>query len=292
MLVFGKRGYSFAAFNLAVSLKHYNPEIKIAVAHDSGFKNHLMPGDLSIFDHLIEIPDDLIRNEKGKIDPGKIKCSMYEWAPFDENLYLDVDAIAVQDIQPLIDQLSAKEGYYFTDVLGMGKKDDKINYSIWANNEDIWEFFNLTEESNLVAIQSSFCYFKKNDEAKEFFDAVKANFERGFPKDKALLWGGTIPDELIFSGTIAQFGIDPTANVSPIFFGNNLDVRTFQQIDKDHYLISMFGNGDGGKTLTKLRYIERYDKLMFRYCSERKMNHRYKIWYIMQDKHANVSNWK
>lgn len=281
---FGKRGYAYSAYNLALSIKYFNPEIQIAILHDDSI-NSLSHQQKSYFDHFVRLPDD-IKFSGARIDPGKVKTSIYEFLPWDENLYLDIDAICLKDLQPLIDQMSTKEGYYHTDVIGSGGKSDTIEYSIWASNENIWDFFQLKDDATLYAIQSSFCYIKKCKEAEAFFGKVKENFIAGFPREKCVLWGGTIPDELIFSGTISQFGINPDAKARPIFFGNYHDPRTFTKIVEDHYLMSMFGNGKGN-TLTKLRYREWYDKLMIKYCYKFGINHSYKNGAVMADKHAN-----
>ena len=280
---FGRVGYIYAAFNMCASIKHFNPNIKVALAFDRDIFKYLTPDKLNLFDELIEIPKQQFTSYR--IDPAKYKTSIYNFLPYEETLILDVDGCALQDLQPLIDKLSATEGDILTDVLGIGGKDDEIRYSIWASNQYIWDRFNLKEDSQLPAIQSSFMYVKKGA-IKTFFNCVQANFQEGVDLSQINKWGGTIPDELIFSGTLAQFGINPKVDFSPIFFGNYFFDEGYVELSRKYYVLSLYGNGVG-RTETKRRYIEWYDKIMRLYCRSLGFNHDYKSGYIMQDKHLN-----
>lgn len=289
LLAFGKRGYGFAAYNLALSIKKFNPKIKIALIHDNIAVKQLF--DTRFFDKMIKLKEADYTSDH-KIDPAKIKTHIYKHLPFQENLYLDVDALAWKDLEPLLDYFSNQERYYLTDVRGIGGRDDNINYSVWAKNEDIWNFFRLTKYAMLPAIQSSFCFIRKCDDARKFFKKVESNYNRQFPVEKLQMnWGGTIPDELIFSVTLAQMELDADAGIKPIFFGNHHSKKGISQLAEEYYLLSIYGNGTGF-TLTKPKYIELYDNLLFKYTRELKMAHNFKAYFIMQDKHANNSKWK
>ncbi len=280
LLAFGKRGYAFAAYNLAFSIKHFNPDIPVALLHDGVCNKELF--NLKPFDHVIEMPPECFFHE-GKFMPAKVKVGLYEYLPFDGNLYLDVDAIALKDIQPLIDELHKSRKYYQTHVVDTGGKADKIKYSPWATNDTIWEFFKLKEAAKFPSIQSSFCYIKKSDTAAKFFEQVQDNFE--FPltslKEK---WGGSLPDELIFSGTCAKKGLIPQANAENVlFFGDEHSPLSYSDIVNQHYILSLYGNAMG-KTKTKIRYWEWYDRLMVVYTNGK---HLFKSNYIREDKWAN-----
>jgi hypothetical protein len=283
LFAFGKRGYFFAAYNLALSVKHFNPEIPVVLFYNGDSLKYL--SNLSVFDDIYPIKDeDIYRN--GKIDPARLKTNIYKYLPYDENLYLDVDGLALKDLQPLIDHLSKQKGWYLTDVTGVGGKGDKINYAIWASQEKIWEFFKLKSDAQYPAIQSSFAYIKKTKTAEKFFNKVYKNYELDFPvRDLKMQWGGTIPDELLFSVTCAQSNIVPRSNCKPIFFGWVLSNKTYGQIKDQHYLTAIYGNGNG-RTLTRPRYLKWYDNLLRSYALKEKKPY-YKTSYIMQDKHAN-----
>jgi hypothetical protein len=274
---FGRVGYIYAAFNMCVSIKKHNQNIKVALAFDRNIFNYLDPKKIELFDDLIEIPQEQFTSNRGNkkgIDPAKYKTAIYDYLPYDETLILDVDGCAMQDLQPLIDLLSSQDGNIYTDIYGYGK------LAVWASMEYMKEIFGV---DITCSIQSSWMYVKKP--FKEFFDSVKDNFSK-IDKSKITLWGNTIPDELVYQGTFAQYGIIPKVDIRPIFFGNYYDKRTFTELEEQFYILSLYGNGVGRKE-TKQRYIDFYDRIMRNYCLELGYDHDYKSGYIMQDKHLN-----
>lgn len=285
LAAFGKKGYMYAAFNMASSIKYFNPDLQITLACNDALKFELTPDRLSIFDQIISIPEQEYR-EYGRIDPARFKTNIYSYLPYDENLILDVDGVVLQDLAPLINYLSSKDGFFFTDYIGSGVKEQEIEYMVWANNEVMWQHFKLEPETKVFAVQTSFSYVKKCKEAKSFFTKLKKNYANGIDKSKITLWGGTIADELFYSGTLAQSGIDPSCEVKPIFFGNYYYKGTFEELGKEFYVLSCYGNGLG-RTMTKQRYLDYYDRIMRVYLKNFGWEHIYKIPYIMADKHCN-----
>lgn len=277
----------YAAVNMAISIRALNPGIKIAFAYDESLLAWLTPDRIALFDDLIPIPQAQFK-DYGRIDPAKFKTSIYDYLPYDENLILDVDGCCIQDLSRLFDYLSRKEGFFFTDHLGKGKKGDEINYLMWASQQTIWEHFKLGEDQTIYAVQTSLSYVKKCKEAKTFFTRLKKNYEQGIDKSKVHLWGGTIPDELFYSGTLAQLNIDPSIEIKPVFFGNYFYPKTYTDLHSEFFILSLYGNGRG-RTETKLRYIEYYDKIMRTYCRQLGTEHIYKASMIMADKHLNFS---
>jgi hypothetical protein len=143
----------------------------------------------------------------------------------------------------------------------------------------IWQYFTLKSDSILPTIQSSYCWFRKCKEAEIFFNAVKKNFPIPLQYLK-VRWGGTIPDELIYSGTCAQFDIVPEGE-DAVFFGNVSTHETFEQITAKHYIHTLYGSGRGQKTV-RMKYIDWYDRLMTKYAGR----NCYKAMYIMRGKHV------
>lgn len=289
LLAFGKKGYLRLAYNLAYSIRHFNKDVHITLIMSDGLKG-IQAQDFSVFSHVAYIPEyDHLTN--GRIDPAKVKSRMYHIGAehYDHFLYLDVDAIATQDPEPLLDYCIGTGQGYLTEVIGKGGKADHIPYSMWATNEVIWNYFGLPEDATLCGIQSSWAYFDKA-KGKELGDMVANEYAKGFPFE--LLsnhWGHTLPDELLFQGSCARLGIDPTLHgfaKKPIFFGNVNNVPV-SDIVQNHLLLSCFGNS-GSKSLTKLTYLELYDRLMRDYCKSKGEGHRYKLReYCMGDKHCN-----
>lgn len=264
------------AYNMALSIKATS-NIEVALVHDiSEGAIWPMPQERwSVFDKLIRL-------DAKHRDAGEIKCNMYQYLPYDENLYLDVDGVVLKDITPLLDELCAKDGYVYADLHGLGMKDEKIDYSMWATNATMWEYFGLGEEDKLPAIQSSYMFIRKNKESKPFFDKVAENYYRGFPKEKLThKWGNSIPDELIYSGTMAQFKLDVHGG-KPVYFGWKLRESVGDVLAR-FFVLAMYGD----KGLVKLRYKELYDNVMLKYARAMGVPHSYKINNLMKGKHAN-----
>lgn len=285
-MAFGHRAYAFCAANIAKSIKHFS-DVPITLAIEAKIKYQLSEEDYRFFDKVIEIGKEDVTNSKG-FDPCLAKVSIYDYLQYDENLYLDVDAVCLKDVKPLIKELSQRKKFYCTDVRGVGGRDDNIHYSIWADNEDIWDCFKLDDFATLPGIQSSFCFIKKNKKAEAFFNKVKSNYVKGvFPMDKLRRkWGGAMPDELMFSATAAQKGLDVSSGVKPIFYGTEHDPRGFEELAETYYFSSIHGLGKGDTTV-KVKYLEWYDRLIMKYCKKWGMRSIYNRSMIMPYKWAN-----
>ena len=281
LLAVGKRGYTFAAYNLAFTIKHYSLEAKILLIHDGQYINQV-PNDVFDIQHEVSLQ---FTHQKGVFDAGGAKLGVYGIATqyFKEYLYLDVDAICMKDLTPFYESLTKD---LHTQIEGKGGKNDPINYSIWASNESIWEEFELDEDATYYAPQTSWHYAKKKRANTYFFKlAQKLNLEAfQDPKKLKMKWGKALPDELIFGGALAIKEIDASTDVKPIFFG--WKHKPIGEIESEYYLLSLYGNGVG-RTLTKLDYIEYYDRKMNNLMKEHGINHKYKVSLIMKDKLVN-----
>ncbi len=287
LAAFGKRGYFFSAYNLAFTIKYYNPKANILLIHDKGI-NALAPNEVNVFDKLHPI-DEALTHPKGMFDAGFVKLNTYKIATkyFHKYLFLDVDAIALKDITTWYDEAENDGRDFLTDVRGSGTIEDKINYSVWASNANIYEQFELEPTDTWRAIQSSWHYAKRTkDNTAMFNDAIKLNFETF--EDRRLLeikWGKCLPDELVLGGAIARRKLDPSFGYEPIFFPNRH--LPISEMRANYYLLSMFGNGVGN-TLVKTDFKEFYDRYLLKDIFKPKgMNLKYKNSMIMRDKMIN-----
>lgn len=287
LAAFGKRGYFFAAYNLAFTIKHYNPKANILLIHDKGL-SALPQHELNVFDKLHAI-DEALTHPRGMFDAGFVKLNTYKIATkyFRKYMFLDVDGIPLKDITPWYEQAEAHEKDFLTDVRGSGTIEDDINYSVWASNENIYSEFELEPTDIWRAVQSSWHFAKRTKENTEMFkDAIKLNFETF--TDRLMLeikWGKCLPDELVLGGAIARRKLDPSFDYEPIFFPNR-HLR-ISEMRENYYLLSMFGNGIGN-TLVKTDYKEFYDRYLLKEIFKPKgMNLKYKNSMIMRDKMIN-----
>jgi len=279
LMAFGKANYMYMAAHMAMSIKYFSKnKVKIKLVHDGCLK-YVLPKWKAFFDETEEIKKEHIYLDN-KLNPGWAKLNVYEYASFNKNIYLDVDGICIQDLTPLFDQ----EKFYATEVMDIGGRNDKINYSHWATNEMAWKNFGLKKDAQFPTVQSSFAYFKKGREAKAFFTRMKKNFN--YPKNDLLhTWGGTMPDELIISGTCAQIGHNPSIKGKAVFFGHKLFKDTFKEIQTKYYINSLYGNGRGN-TLVRTKYMDWYNGICKDVASKMGIHPIAKAHRLMKGKHA------
>lgn len=288
LTAFGKPGYIWSAFNFASSIKRYNPEMQIAIFHDESI-NKLAPHQKNVFDHTFLIPDEIkFRGGTGTFNPGRIKTSIYDYLPFDINLVLDVDALALKDITPIFDELEAEGGYYYSHLLASYTADQGpvFQHLMWADADVFWDKYGLTDETIFPCVNSSFQYVKKCEETKALFLQINKNFDDPVPLHQLKTqWGANQPDELYLDIALAQLGINPKAPRKYLFMANTLtDMRPVSTIKDEFPILSMFGS----KEMIRPRFRDFYDRECIEIFRAQGINHQYKFVYISSDKHANT----
>lgn len=209
-MAFGAPEYGRLAFNMAVSIKHREPEMKVALAFSGNALNHLGRYALDKFiDKLIPVPKSIIYH-KGQFSPFRAKLHMYELSPWEHTLFLDADNIWLPG-GPKPSQVMnslAKEKFTIQNrgVLHMGPEQLPSETSLWADVNEIRDVYGL-EGKNYFEIHSEFVFFRK-------LKAVEAMFTKAVQvhdnlKVKSFVFGGGIPDELPMAIAMAKTGIEP-----------------------------------------------------------------------------------
>lgn len=289
LLAFGKRGYGFAAWNLAVSIRHYNKEIPITLFHDDKVLSQV--GDKSVFSDMRSLDPTLFYTD-GRFEPANVKINMYDFLPYDLNLYLDVDSVALQDVGLILEEAKNKGGFFYTHTISthnisQGRENPNM---LWAFMDEVWEKYKLPLDAKFPATNSSFQFIKKCVEAEELFNQIKENFANRIPiPNLRMKWGGGQPDELYLNIALAQKNMYPDLEKEVMFFGNTLSKLECDALQEKYCLLSMYGVGGNRPAFTKLKYREWYDRLMRQYCNAIQKDHFFKSSYIMQDKHPNLS---
>lgn len=287
MLAFGKRGYGFAAYNLAVSIRTFNKTIPITCYHDEVAFSQIEKEKLAIFDTMLPLKRELIYNN-GMFDPGHAKVNLYDLYPYDLNLYLDVDAICLKDIAPLFEIMESKPDFFYTHIIGTHTIDKGRDFKSmqWAWADDIWEHFKLKKDDVFYATNSSYQIVRKCPKAKALYDQIKKNYANPIPIEKLrMLWGGGQPDELYMNAALCQLKISADMNTDVMFFGGDLN-HTFTDIENKFYFLSLYGGQAANVSTTRLKYREWADRLMHFNFKKRGEEHIYKTEYVMVDKHA------
>lgn len=286
LVAFGKQGYIYSAFNFASSIKHHNPDIQVALFHDESL-NHLQDFQKNVFDITIPIPQNILW-QGGVKNPGRVKTSIYNFLPFDINLVLDVDAMALKDIAPIFDELEDAGGFFYSHTLVKYKYSDgnEMKHLQWADRDSFWNKYGLTDDTVFPCVNSSFQFIRKCDEAKQLFEQVNKNFDDPIPLGKLKTqWGANQPDELYLDIALAQLGIDPSTPNKYLFMANTLtDMTPVDDLHKNFYILSIFGS----KEMIRVRFRQFYDREFIEIFRKIGQNHQYKLVYILADKHANT----
>lgn len=277
-LAVGKRGYAFAAYNLAFSIKHFDPTARITLIADESIK-YLR--DLTPFDEvkMITSADTLHR---GSFSPSMAKLSVqrYITGPY---LFLDADNVALRSLADFWEKCNGST--FLIGVEGKGGRNDAIPYSVWASNETIWDRFGLAEDATYYASHSDWWYSDGSQAVKKIFQNARKLMDAVTMADLRIKWGKAIPDELPLGAAISKAGLDPTPSFAPPAFLGNRN-RPISEIRAEYPLLSMYGNGKG-KTLTARNYFDFYDRHMRDLFKAKGMPHQYKINFIMSDKWIN-----
>lgn len=180
------KNYGYWAFNMALSIRYFNPDISIQVIHDDVGLSDLHKWQMSVFDVFTPIDSSKYSDEQG-FQPGLLKMDLYKHLKFKRNIILDVDGLALKDLGPLFDACEAAEGKYFTDH---GYRFE------WADDKELKKSFGVTD---LNGINTSFQYVERSRETSALFKAARENFK--VPVKRRTKWGssGAMPDELYMS---------------------------------------------------------------------------------------------
>jgi len=266
ILALKNKAYSLGAFNLALSIKHYNPDIHITLVSDGEHMKNYRAEHYSVFDWIKEIESRDYLDSNGAFSPALAKLSISKYAVCKGTLYIDADSIVTQDLKPLFDEL--KGSAFKSNVLE--------NYTQWTGAETFKDQFGIEPG---ITINSSWFYFEKS---KVFSEALKL-YKKGFPLDKiSPRWGSTLPDELFFNAAIAKTKTDPAFPDKVMFFGNMIDKRSNTQLEQDYFAFTLYG---GSRTVRDV-YVTFYDKLMFKFCSAVGIEHYFKASEILKGKHV------
>lgn len=296
LLAFGKIQYYWAAYNLAFSIKKFNPAINIALIVDDRGKAFSQCHELhNCIDYVSDIAqEDIYTNNK--LDPAKLKVKLYNYLPYERNLYLDVDAVALKDIQPMIDELNESGKDYISHTVGYHSIDKGRDFKEmqWAWADKIWAHYNLPADAVMPAINSSMQWIVKSNKTEALYTtAQELYFNNPIPlKELRMKWGGSQPDELYMNIAMAILGVDPALKSYDSMKGSEGGMihfamkrgLTFQEITDNFYLQSYYG----GQGFTPNFYIDWLDRMLKVDHQAIGKRHIYLINRIVQNKFADA----
>ena len=294
LLAFGKIQYYWATYNLAFSIKKHSPNVSITLLFDDMLKAvSQCPDMMKYADSIDEIDADDIYTNK-KLDPGKVKVNLYKYLPYDRNLYLYVDAIALKDIQPMIDELAQSGKDYISHCVGYHTIDKGRDFKEmqWAWADKMWAHFNLLESYVMPAINSSMQWIVKGSKTEAIYRTAKdLYFNHPMDmKDLRQKWGGGQPDELYMNVALAIHGIDPALKHYDKIKGSEGGMihfamtrgLTYQEVTENYYLQSYYG----GAGFTPRFYVDWLDRMLNADHKAIGKRHIYQISRIAENKYA------
>ena len=148
--------YIKQAYALATSIHKFNKDQNISL-----ITNDKVPEKYkSVFDKIIDIPwTDQAKDTNWKIEN---RWKVYHASPYEHTIVMDVDMLVLHDITHWWKELKKRNLFFVSNVK---------NY----RNENVTtRYYRKTwDENNLPNLYSAFYYFKKSDEAHEFFKLLE-----------------------------------------------------------------------------------------------------------------------
>lgn len=245
----GHTNYPKMAFNLALSLKQCDKAILIHLVHTKGNLTGLTELQKIYFDSFTELESNFytIDNKEQHV---YTKTRVFEFSPFEETIFLDVDSIWLpkQDINSLFEKFKNKDFgftcYSENDVFPITSE-----RSVFWNAEgecinDLNKYFKFKKDAIFYHIQSSFLYFKKTDKAKAIFDKAEERFRlKDFGTRE---WANGMGDEFAFSISLALNNVKEEKPYQPIFWypagAGQVNLVDRKKLYETYYFVSMAGN--------------------------------------------------
>lgn len=284
LCAWGKVGYGYAAFNAGASIRFYSPDAAITLITDGHAIAHLSDQHKAVF-------SDIIVTGEAVTDPGGFKTSLYDRLPYDYTLYLDVDVLCVQPLEPLMERLIAEfeadpyGKYYRTHIYDWYDENSPVDMPMmyWARRDVIWDTYGFTNEK-FPATQSSIQFIAKSPQAENFYKMLNHIYVNDYIPLESLKhkWGGTQPDELYLNVTIAKLGIDPQIG-KVMWFCDNGNLKP-HQAKLEYFLFSYFGVRKRIKAL----YVTYYDQSITKMFRTLGFTRVFKSHSIFAHKHANT----
>ena len=179
----GHNNYYQMAVVLAASIK-VNDVLPVCLITDNTVrKEHEF-----LFD-IIKKPFNESITNGNKTEFIKAKLFMYDYSPFDETIFLDVDQIIIKGrkLSTVFNELKNVEITFSNTGIS--------NHCIWSNINEVKKLYGNKPYWNF---HSEFVYFKKSEAVKNYFDTAKMVYDEAEIKTALRFANGSMADELAF----------------------------------------------------------------------------------------------
>lgn len=255
LIALGHPNYYAMAAVLAASIK-VNDDLPVCLVTD-----HTVPKQHEFLYADVKAPT------KKSIEGGLIKSKlfMYDFSPFDETIFLDVDQVVIEG-RKLSSVFEEMKDIDFT-MSNTGLAEE----SLWA---DIAEVQSLYGDQPFWNFHSEFVYFKKSPEVKKYFNAAKKVFEDNKIKSAVKFSGGNMADELALQCASIMTGIYPhKENWLPNFW---YEINPILATKYPYQLADFLTYSIGGRT-TPRRIKDNYNNLANYYFAKLRLTSAYQV---------------
>ena len=196
--------YGNMAYNLAVSIKLPNPDVKVQLVCDDEAISELSEEQKEIFDILTPV-----EGKYADMNPGELKVNMYDLSAFfGGTLFIDADSIMfpTSDINRLLGTLSGY-GYqpFYRNSFDKDTSSKKLMFGFSMDDckDDMFREVLYFGGKSICEANSHFMFFSRTPRIENFFYKVKEVYkglsEGNVLQGKVSEWQGQIPDEAAFS---------------------------------------------------------------------------------------------
>jgi hypothetical protein len=256
IIALGHELYGSCAFNLALSLKVWEPNLRIAILHDGRATAHLTEQEMAMFTDQIMVPEDMYVVD-GKPEYQRAKVCLDLLSPYDETMYMDADNIWFdRPVSWLYGEVChtdfhiQQNGAYNFET----QKRTDARYTYWWDKpRDVCIYWGI---NTLPQTISGWFFFKKSSAATQIFQAARVAYDDSLAP--CIPWAGGRPDEYCFNVALGKIGNKQSDR--HVFYFDKLHG---QQPPAEVYR-RYWGLATGGAA-TERQWAEIYDRLVNKY---------------------------
>lgn len=258
IIALGYEIYGSYAFNLAASLKVYQPDISITLLCEPFAIKHLTSQEKKFFDNIIAVDESDYTVGDSK-QYQRVKLLVNKYTPYKKTFYMDADNIWLdKKVKWLFGELMdvkfsiGLNGFYDRAT----NRKTKPNYTYWCDSEkEVCDYFEIPMLCQTV---SGCFYFEKCEWVDSMFaDALKVYDDAKAPH---IVWAGGKADEYCFNVALGRRG----------YREKDLEVFYFDKLNgnkKPEDIYSQFWGISTGGHIVQKNIIIIYNRLVNKYCT-------------------------
>lgn len=211
LLALGSPAYGKLAHNLALTMRHSDPSVRVCLGWAGSALDALDDGDRLVFDELRRVPDECYQTPAGP-KYLRAKLHMDEVSPFERTLFVDADTVWFD--RPVTAFCDDLRGVSFTSQnLGLVRPTNGDYY--FARVSEACAAHGVT--GGFSKVNSCLVYFERGDVSSEVFKLARAVHDS--PGVQVRPYYGEASDELALSLACSKLHAHPhEAGWTPLYF--------------------------------------------------------------------------